>query len=127
MSRVYIAGPYSCKSLDGNVIEILSNMRRGLAISIQVMQAGHAAFIPWLDFQLGLIADISMDMFKRNSMEWVKVSDAMLLVEGWEDSAGCRAEVAEASLQGVPVFDAEFEFDKMIDFLNDSANHDVTG
>jgi hypothetical protein len=68
-----------------------------------------------------------MDTFKRNSMECVKVSDAMLLVEGWHDSAGYRAEVAEASLQGVPVFDAEFEFDKMIDFLNDAANPGVTG
>jgi len=53
VSRVYIAGPYSCKTTDGNVIEILSNMRRGLAISIQVMQAGHAVFSPWLDFTLG--------------------------------------------------------------------------
>ena len=124
--RVYVCGPYSCKSVDGNVIEILSNMRRGLAISIQVMQAGHAVYSPWLDFQFGLIADIPMEMFKRNSMEWIKVSDAMLLVNGWQDSAGCRAEVAEASLHGVPVFE-QHEFVNMLVFLNDAANQDVTG
>ena len=110
--KVFVSGSYSAHTPDGNVIEILGNMRRGLAISIQVMQAGHSVFAPWLDFTFGLIADLPMELFKRNSMDWVRVSDAILLLDGWRDSAGCRAEALEASLHGVPTFEA------MDDLLN---------
>ena len=111
--RVFISGPYSARTPDGNVLEILGNMRRGLAVSIQVMQAGHAVFAPWLDFTFGLIADIPMEVFKANSMAWVRVSDAMLLLDGWRSSKGCKAEQVEASLYGIPTFES---LDELLSF-----------
>jgi hypothetical protein len=103
--KIYVAGPFSARTVEGNIIEILGNMRRGLAVSVHLIKAGHAVFCPFLDFQFGLIADVSLDEFRRNSMEWVRVSDAMLLLDGWRHSVGCRAEQIEASLHGVPTFE----------------------
>ena len=123
---VFVSGPFSARTVEGNVIEILGNMRRGLAVSIQLIKSGHAVFSPWLDYQFGLIADVSLDEFRRNSMEWVRVSDAMLLLDGWRHSVGCRAEQIEASLHGVPTFetiDELLEFGKTFNLLNqDYAN-----
>jgi hypothetical protein len=70
------------------------------------MQAGHAVFAPWLDFTFGLISDLPMETFKANSMAWVRVSDAVLLLDGWRNSNGCKAEQIEASLHGVPTFES---------------------
>lgn len=100
MKRIYIAGPYN----GPDVINVLANMRRGIAASVELVRAGHAVWCPWLDFQFGLIAEIPMADYKRNSLAWVEVSDAILLLDGWEKSQGCRAELEEARSCGIGIF-----------------------
>jgi hypothetical protein len=81
-------------------------MRRGIEVSTKLLQAGHAVFCVWLDFQFGLMWDIPLKTYQANSMEWLKVSDAILLVPGWEKSKGVAAEMEEARKLDIPVFES---------------------
>lgn len=100
MFRVYVAGRYS----GSDVIEILSNMRKGIELSVEVMRAGFCPYIPWLDFQIGLHVDFDVETYKRIGLEWVKVCHAVILVPNQEISSGVRAEIDMARNLGIPVF-----------------------
>lgn len=102
MKRVYVAGPYNAD----NVIDVLKNVRTGITSSVEAVKGGLSVFCPFLDFHYGLISELSLEDYRRNSIEWVKVSDAILLLPGWENSAGARDELAEASKYGIPAFES---------------------
>jgi hypothetical protein len=99
--RVYCAGAYS----GPDVLTILGNMRRGIALSVEVLKAGFAPFCPWLDFQFGLLADIPLERFYRYSITWLEASDAVIVVpEGAKQSKGTIEELRQAAELNVPIF-----------------------
>jgi len=102
MVRVYVAGPYS----GPDVITILDNMRRGLRVSHQVLKHGFAPFAPWLDYLFSLIGETTLEEYYAYSIAWLKVSDCVLLVPGWETSKGTKKELEIASELGLPVFES---------------------
>ena len=111
MKRVYVAGAYSAD----NIIKVQANMRRGLALSVKVLQAGFAPFCPWLDFQFGLIDAITLQQYYDYSLAWLEASDALLVVqEGWKDSKGTLNEIKVAGDLNIPVF---HDFDEMVDYF----------
>jgi hypothetical protein len=101
--KVYVAGPYS----SDNVLGVLSNIRKGNRLAYQLLCLGFAPFSPWLDY-LFVMEDHSNDLtaqdFKEYSMEWLRVSDAILVRGEWQKSKGVLAEIAEAERLGIPVF-----------------------
>ena len=98
--RVYIAGPIS----GPDVIAILGNIRRGLQLSHKVLRAGFQPFSPFTDFLFSLMGEVSIEEYYEYSMSWLRVSDCVLLVEGWESSKGTLKEIEEAESLGIPVF-----------------------
>ena len=102
--RLYIAGAMS----SSNPVEFLENLRNGQRLSTRALLAGHAVFSPFIDFQLFFQTreeeTITADMIKNSSMAWLRVSEAVLLVPGWQDSKGTQAELAEARKLGIPVY-----------------------
>jgi hypothetical protein len=101
MIRIYIAGAYSAS----NVIDVFGNMRRGIALSYQVLQAGFAPFAPWFDYPFGLIGEVGYEKYFAYSMAWLEKSDAILVVpENWEQSKGTKAELSRATELGIPIF-----------------------
>ena len=103
MKRIYIAGPYS----DDNVIDILHNIRAGIELSTEVFKAGFAPFCPWLDFMYVLMdrrRKLTIDDFYEYSTAWLKVSDAVLVLDGYENSKGTLNEIEIAKSAGIPVF-----------------------
>lgn len=100
MVKVYVAGRYN----EDSVIKVLHNMKEGIELGVKLMKFGYAPFIPWLDFQVGLHADFDVDTYKACSMEWVKVSDAVLLVSTENISCGVRAEIEMAKSLNIPVY-----------------------
>jgi nucleoside 2-deoxyribosyltransferase len=98
--RIYLAGPYS----SGDVITILANIRRGIAAAAYLLKKGFAPFCPWLDHQFAFFEDLSKDDYYRYSMEWLRVSDAMVLLSGWENSKGTLIERAEAERLHIPIY-----------------------
>lgn len=111
IERVYVAGLFSRneKGEMANTIETLNNIRNGLHLSTEVLLAGLVPFTPWLDFMYFLMLpegrSISETAIKRYSMSWLEVSDAMLLLQGWQASSGTLAELRMAKKLEIPHFE----------------------
>lgn len=104
MKRVYIAGAYSAD----NVITVLDNMRKGIRLSTEVLLHGLSPFCPWLDYQFQFMIreneKLTVEDYYRYSTDWLAVSDAVLVVPGWEDSVGTKNEIKFAYQIGIPIF-----------------------
>jgi hypothetical protein len=121
MPRVYVAGAYSAD----NVIDVLGNMRRGLRLSCQVLQAGMAPFSPWLDFQFGLLESITLQQYYQYSLAWLEASDAVLVVpQGAEQSKGTQHEIQRAQELGIPVF---WSLTELKQWRNNGGSSSTTG
>ena len=95
------------------------NMRAGMKASVEVLLSGNVPFCPWLDYQFWLVLpdgeEIPIEAIKAYSMEWLRVSEAILLLPGWEMSPGSCAELAEAKRLGLEVFDGMEQFRAFVD------------
>lgn len=101
MRRVYIAGPYNAD----NIISCLDNMRRGIKATVKVLRAGYSPFCPWIDYHYRLVSGkVTREMYQAQSMAWLEVSDAVLVLPNWEMSLGTRAEISRAKELFIPVY-----------------------
>ena len=109
MIRVYVAGPYS----SDNVLGVLNNMRIGMRKCTEVFLKGYAPFCPWLDYQYTLMLRgdeaLSVPDYYGYSMAWLEVSQAVLLLPGYEKSKGTLAEIKRAEEIGIPIFEPDEE------------------
>ena len=110
--RIYIAGAMSSSSC----LQFLENLRRGIRVSAELVLNGYHPFSPFIDFQffLALRNDekITIEMIQAYSMAWLEVSEAVLVLPGWESSKGTVAEVARAQELGIPVY---YSMEELID------------
>ena len=109
MKRIYVAGPYSAD----NVGDVLCNIGRGQKVCAELFFMGHAPFCPWHDRAYTIDnpdRDIPIEQFQAFSMAWLEVSDAVVLVQGWENSKGTLAEIERAHELGIPVFKSLNQF-----------------
>ena len=103
MKRIYVAGPYSAD----NVLDVLKNIGRGEKMCAQLFNNGYAPFCPWHDKSYvtdAPEAEFTVEQFYNYSMAWLDVSDAVLLLDGWENSKGTLAEIDRAQSLGIPIF-----------------------
>ena len=104
MKRIYIAGAYS----SDNVITVLDNMREGMRLATEVLLLGYSPFVPWFDFHFQLMLrhneKLTIEDYYRYSIDWLEVSDAILLVPGWKNSTGVRGEIKIARKLNIPIF-----------------------
>lgn len=96
---IYIAGKYR----DSTEWEVIKNIERARDVGADVWRAGGVPFIPHSNWaQMGGVVCDSLIL--DGGLEILSRCDAMVLVPGWETSAGTRAEIAEAERLGIPVF-----------------------
>jgi nucleoside 2-deoxyribosyltransferase len=103
MKRIYVAGPYSAN----NVLDVLKNIGRGEKACAELFAMGYAPFCPWHDKSYvtdNPNGDFTVQQFYEFSMAWLEVSDAVLVVPGWENSKGTIAEIERATELVIPVF-----------------------
>lgn len=100
-TRVYVAGPISAS----NVLDTLSNLRRGIELSYDLVRYGYAPFSPFLDFQYALCGPMALKDYYDLSLAWLDASDVMLdCLPGADDSQGVRTERAYALRRKIPIF-----------------------
>ena len=113
--RIYVAGSMS----NPDPLNFLENLRRGIRVSAQLVLLNYHPFSPFIDFQffLALRNDekITIEMIQAYSMAWLEVSEAVLVLPGWESSKGTVAEVARAQELGIPVY---YSMEELIDNLD---------
>ena len=106
MRRVYVAGAYSSDTTIGT----LTNIRKGMRLATEVMLAGYATFCPWFDhqvvFQLRDGEELDKEHYQQQSIAWLEVCHAVLLVPGWENSGGTNREIAIAEGLCMPIFES---------------------
>ncbi len=104
MKRIYIGGAYNAD----NIVDALNNMRKGMRLGTKVLLRGYCPFVPWFDyhFQLNIREweKLTIDDYYRYSFGWLEVSDALLLVPGWEESKGTLMEIEYAREHDIPIF-----------------------
>jgi hypothetical protein len=101
--RVYVAGKYSAN----NVLDVLKNIGRGEKECAKLFAMGYAPFCPWHD--KSYVTDnpngyFTVEQFYEHGLAWLEVSDAVLVLSGWQTSQGTIAEIEQAKKFGVPVF-----------------------
>ena len=99
MKVVYVAGPYR----GANAWEVEQNIRRAEAVALELWRMGAAAVCPHANsrFFNGTLPD---DVFLKGDLELLSRCDGVVLVRGWEQSAGAVAEVRHASRLVKPTF-----------------------
>jgi hypothetical protein len=105
MLKIYIAGPYS----GPDIITILENIRRGIEAGHYLISKGFAVFCPFLDYQFAFFNNpantLTKEQYQANSIEWVKICDAVFCLPGWEKSGGVSRELQVALENNIPTFE----------------------
>jgi nucleoside 2-deoxyribosyltransferase len=115
LKRIYVAGPYSAT----DIIQSLENITRGQRVATVLLLNGYTPFCPFLDYQLFLQLrhgeHITKQQIRDYSLEWLKLCDAMVVLDGWENSDGTKREIEFAQKNGIPTF---FSIDDFIEADN---------
>jgi len=110
---VYIAGPYSSKSDN----ELLGNIMAARDVAVKVWQSGHFAICPHLNtaFMSGICDEAQ---FYAGDLEILKRCDAVVTVPGWKESAGSKFEIVKAQSLDIPIYHSVCELKEA-----NNANH----
>ena len=120
MTRVYIAGCYSRSPKTGkeaNILEIFQNIKIGKDMASYLFSRGYAVYCPFQDYDFilhGYLGEFDIEMFRKNSMAWLEVSNAVYMLPGWQKSGGAIKEKNRALSLQIPVF---YEFPILINKL----------
>ena len=119
MRRVYVAGLISRNTAGtkADVLEFLDNVRAGATACIEVIHNGMAAFCPFFDYQYNLMdnAPLTREMFYKNSVAWLEVSDAVLVISGEGIGSGVDREIKRAKELNIPIFRS---FEELMNWKN---------
>lgn len=113
MKLIYISGPY--RDSRGEYY-VRQNIRMAEIAALRVWQAGHAALCPHKNTAgLGGARGLADKVWLNGDLELLRRCDAIYLIEGWEDSAGAKAELQEALRCNIPVLYTEADLYRFID------------
>lgn len=115
MKLVYIAGPYTGKT----PWQVEKNIRRAEDLAASVWARGHVGVCVHTMCR-HFVGVAPEDVFIEGDLVLLERCDAMLLVEGWEDSKGTQNEVVWCRDNGMPYFEDLDECIKYMDKLETS-------
>jgi len=99
MNIVYIAGPFRGHT----PWDIEQNIRRAEELALECWRHGYAVVCPHTNTRFFHRAAPDSS-FLEGDLSIMKRCDAVLMVEGWERSAGAREEERVARERNIPVF-----------------------
>lgn len=98
MKVAYISGPYRAPSIDGTY----NNIHNARRIAREYWLKGYAVICPHMNTAMMDGRDTD-EMFLDGDIEILKRCDAIVMIEGWENSIGARMELAAAERHGLEV------------------------
>jgi hypothetical protein len=104
MIRVYIASPYT-------IGDVAVNVKRQIDVADILISHGFAPFVPLLSHFQHLMHPRPYEDWTTLDIEWVKVCDCILRLEG--ESNGADNEVEVARVLGKPIF---FSIEELIEY-----------
>lgn len=107
MKLVYVAGPYM-SSLEGiaQYHEITDHILEAEEVSLRLAERGIGFFCPHTHTaHFEAKVSVGEQFYKDLDMELLKKCDAIVLIKGWHNSSGSKAERAYAESVGMPIFD----------------------
>ena len=108
MKRVYIAGKISAYGC-----EMLNNMTEFYEMEDRLRKNGYSPFNPASDFLVGIMfGGYDYDMYFKPNLSWLEVADCVLMLPGWETSAGALRECDIAKSMGKPIYYSFEELEK---------------
>jgi len=116
--RIYIAGPMSPRGIrsDNGAIEYALNVRDMVRVATELIKLGHAPYCPGTDFLYFIGAldgnEPTEVEIKAQSLEWLAVSEAILMIGDWTKSAGAMIEFEFARLRGMKIYTSMEEIPK---------------
>lgn len=99
--KVYIAGPYTKG-------DVAVNVRNAIEAGVQLIDAGHAPFIPHLSHFIHLQAPRPWQTWMAYDCLFLTACDALVRLPG--ESVGADIEVDVARRQGIPVYEGTAAF-----------------
>jgi uncharacterized protein DUF4406 len=99
--RVYVAGPYTKG-------DVAVNVRAAILAGQELIEAGHAPFIPHLSHFQHLLAPGPYEQWIALDLVWLEVCEALIRLPG--ESVGTDAEVDRARKLGISVYPGVVEF-----------------
>jgi len=99
---VYVAGAL----IADDHYKIRLNIDRAAAVGFEVAKAGAYPAIPHTNTGAWFIGTMTPEFWYEGTLELLRRCDAVALVPGWEQSKGTRAEIEEAKLRAIPIFDS---------------------
>lgn len=103
MRCIYVAGKFR----GATQFEVDQNIQRAEALGLEVAKLGASPVIPHANTR-SLHTHMPESFMLEATLELMRRCDALILVEGWQDSQGTRDEMCEASFLGIPVFHTLF-------------------
>lgn len=99
--RVYVAGPYTKG-------DVAVNVRNAILAGQELIEAGHAPFIPHLSHFQHLLVPGPYEQWIALDLVWLEVCEALIRLPG--ESDGADAEVRRATMLSLPVYASVEEF-----------------
>ena len=84
----YVSGPYSAPTEE----QRQANIDRARAVAEELWAAGYAVICPHMNTAHMDDSGLSKDVFLAGDLEFVLVSDLIVLLPGWQTSEGARLE-----------------------------------
>lgn len=106
---IYVASPYShpARLVREERAELVAQYTAGLmsagVLAYSPIAHGHAIFLA--AGRAGLAMDFAFDAWRDHSLRMLRVCDKVevLMLRGWDESAGVAAEAAAARAIGIPI------------------------
>lgn len=99
--RVYIAGPYTAATIE----ERNANIDRAREVMADLMRMGHTPFCPHT-MTAGMEEthpEFSHGDYMRLDIDWLRLCDAVVLLDGWDMSEGALIEYEKAQALSIPI------------------------
>lgn len=117
MLVVYIAGPYGDA---GGYLSIDRNIARARSAAAWLARNEIGYYCPHLNsahFE-AIVPDVPVSFWYAMDLALMPIADALLVLDGWQNSTGTQAEILEWAKTGKPMFYDEDDRELLLDWAN---------